>query len=417
MMRYRMMIGRLYRKQGMMLDSFYVLRESLNNFKKYAEGLVYEIEKGQESESKGHFKLPEMYGGSLVNAQAPPSKQGKAPPAKPPPSKGKGVVEEKKDEGPSASDEEKRLKELKEAEDAKALVDAQVKRTHPHIGLWLKTKIEIISILLTQSRIEDVTDSISVAKLECMAIRDQLFNRQLDEIDFMVLVKGGQLSVAMQKASEINTHARKYFQNDVRYAEFLGNLSELLYNLGKAEEATEAIKEGRKIAWYRLRDQGIEIEAQNINNATDVLVQNDRKKFSEEALAGSQSVPATGQGKAAKAAPAKDAKKGGAAAAEEPVADDEDDVVPLDFSKPVSYDLVPADGPINSSCNSVNIYLESLPMAVRFDIRYSQFCVVMQQKYDLAVKLLKDTKRLIARTLYASPQLKFYCQFLLGLSN
>ena len=56
-------------------------------------------------------------------------------------------------------------------------------------------------------------------------------------------------------------------------------------------------------------------------------------------------------------------------------------------------------------------------MAVRFDIRYSQYCVIMQQKYELAVKLLKDTKRLIARTLYASPQLKFYCLFLLGLSN
>ena len=38
--------------------------------------------------------------------------------------------------------------------------------------LWLKTKVEIISILLSQNRIEDVTDSISVAKLECMAIRD-----------------------------------------------------------------------------------------------------------------------------------------------------------------------------------------------------------------------------------------------------
>lgn len=65
----------------------------------------------------------------------------------------------------------------------------------------------------------------------------------------------------------------------------------------------------------------------------------------------------------------------------------------------------------------MNIYLESLPMAVRFDIRYSQYCIVMQNKYDLAVKLLKDTVCLMQRTLYASPQLRFYCQFLLGLSN
>ena len=109
-----------------------------------------------------------------------------------------------------------------------------------------------------------------MTKLESQSIRDQLYIRQLEEIDFMVLVKGGKITEAMQKANTINTHARKFHQSDTSYAEFLGNLSELLYNLGKAEEACEAVKEGRKIAWYRLRDQGIEIDQQNINKATDV---------------------------------------------------------------------------------------------------------------------------------------------------
>ena len=59
--------------------------------------------------------------------------------------------------------------------------------------LWLKIKVEILSILLSQSRIEDVIDALSVTKLECMAIRDQLFTRKLDEIDFMALVKGGKV--------------------------------------------------------------------------------------------------------------------------------------------------------------------------------------------------------------------------------
>ena len=76
--------------------------------------------------------------------------------------------------------------------------------------LWLRTKTEIIQILLAQNRIEDVTDTISVTKLECMSIKDQLFIRKLEEVDFTVLVKGGKLSEAMQKASEINTHARTY---------------------------------------------------------------------------------------------------------------------------------------------------------------------------------------------------------------
>lgn len=71
----------------------------------------------------------------------------------------------------------------------------------------------------------------------------------------------------------------------------------------------------------------------------------------------------------------------------------------------------------NSTEVKVNIYLEGLSLAIRFDIRYSQYCVILQQKYELAVKLLTDTLKLIKRTLYISPQLKFYCHYLLGLAN
>lgn len=90
-----------------------------------------------------------------------------------------------------------------EAEKARIEVENQLRRKHPHMLLWLRTKIEIISILLSQNRIEDVTDSVSVTKLECMAIRDQLFIRKLEEIDFMVLVKGGLVDAAIQKSNEI----------------------------------------------------------------------------------------------------------------------------------------------------------------------------------------------------------------------
>ena len=54
--------------------------------------------------------------------------------------------------------------------------------------LWLKTKIEIISILFTQKRFEDCADTISVTKLEAMGIQDTYFLRRLNEIDFMILV-------------------------------------------------------------------------------------------------------------------------------------------------------------------------------------------------------------------------------------
>ena len=83
-------------------------------------------------------------------------------------------------------------------------------------------------------------------------------------------------------------HAQKYNQNDQSYAEFLGNFSELMYNIDKREEAVEVIKEGRMIVWYKLRDYGIEIEPQNINATTNVFTDLSRKALSEDALSAFQ---------------------------------------------------------------------------------------------------------------------------------
>jgi hypothetical protein len=51
-------------------------------------------------------------------------------------------------------------------------VEADPRRKHPHMLLWLKTKLEIITLLFNQKRIEDCEDSITVCKLECMNIKD-----------------------------------------------------------------------------------------------------------------------------------------------------------------------------------------------------------------------------------------------------
>jgi len=45
-----------------------------------------------------------------------------------------------------------------------------------------------------------------------------------------------------------------------------------MYDLDKREEAIDVVKEGRLIAWYKLRDQGIEIDQQNLNQFKDVFV-------------------------------------------------------------------------------------------------------------------------------------------------
>ena len=52
--------------------------------------------------------------------------------------------------------------------------------------LWLKSKCQIISLLFSQRRFEDCSDTIAVTKLESMSIKDNFFIRQLDEVDFMM---------------------------------------------------------------------------------------------------------------------------------------------------------------------------------------------------------------------------------------
>ena len=81
MLRSRNMIGRLFRKQGLLLNSYYALKQALVNFKSSAEGWSNDVETGMESKDKGSFELPEMFGGS--NAGAPAAKGGKAAPAAP----------------------------------------------------------------------------------------------------------------------------------------------------------------------------------------------------------------------------------------------------------------------------------------------------------------------------------------------
>lgn len=81
--------------------------------------------------------------------------------------------------------EEGRRKQAgKEAAKLKAVVETLEKRQHPHLGLWLSTKLCIIKILLAQKRYEDCTDAIAVTRLEAQSVKDQLFVRKLKEVEF-----------------------------------------------------------------------------------------------------------------------------------------------------------------------------------------------------------------------------------------
>lgn len=139
---------------------------------------------------------------------------------------------------------------------------------------------------------------------------------------------------------------------DASFCDFLGNLSELLYNQNKSVEACVVIEEARSLAWTRLREYGVVVSQQNINDHGDVKVWEERKKATEEELeAQLANVPAAAAGGKG-APPAKGAKapapaKGAPAAVEE--GDQTTETSSLDFSKPIDYKLALADSDANSS--------------------------------------------------------------------
>jgi hypothetical protein len=85
------------------------------------------------------------------------------------------------------------------------------------------------------------------------------------EIEFYMEVYRGEIDSALRSADKIRKHAAAYYQTDIPYSSFLGNLSEFMYNKDKRYDCVDAAKEGRTIVWLRLRDYGIDLEPQNIN--------------------------------------------------------------------------------------------------------------------------------------------------------
>lgn len=293
MLRSRNLLGYIFKKKGLLLESFYVLRQGLQNFKLFAEGCTKGIETGLEAKEKGSFALPELFGGQSANpaANLKGGQPGKAPakaPEKVPPAKGAPAGKGKDalpDEDALAKEEEERKKKLViERERLRVQTEMQAKRRHPHMLLWLKLKMELIRILMAQNRIEDVADCISIMKIESLTVKDTYFTRRVNQIEFMLLVQSGEIQKALNKGYEIINYSKKYGHDDKDMSEFLGLFGEFLYNVDKRDEAVELLRQGRMDFWIKARNNGVEIVPTDINLRGEVMVNADRKKVTEEAI-------------------------------------------------------------------------------------------------------------------------------------
>ena len=229
-------------------------------------------------------------------------------------------------------------------------------------------------MLFHQKRFEDCADAIAVTRLECQALNELCFARQLMEVEFMIEVYRGEIETALRTAEKIRKHAQTYNQTDMQYAAFLGNLSELMYNRDRRAACIDVAKEGRLIAWYKLRDLGLDLDPQDANANATVKVNKQRLKATEDVLAPYQAVaaqPGAKPGGAKPAAQAKPPPKGQPQVPDDLPVEDERAEAPLDFGQRLDYQLVLADVHANSAMQEPNVYLRYLDAAIRFDVRYA----------------------------------------------
>lgn len=186
-------------------------------------------------------------------------------------------------------------------------------------------------------------------------------------------------------------HAEKNFQTDEAFVLFLGNLSELLYDKSKSNEATQVVKQARDLAWAQLRARGLQVDSMNFNSKT-VLLWEDRKKVAEEdletalAAAGGSSGAPAGGGKPGSNKDAKKPAKG--APVEEEKVEDAPNPDLLDFSKTIDYKLAGAEYEANSGTQELNLYYAGLSSLIRLDLRYAQYLSLLEKSHHDAKLIL-----------------------------
>jgi len=121
-------------------------------------------------------------------------------------------------------------------------------------------------------------------KMESLAVKDTFFSRLVNQVEFLILVNTGEVKQALNKGYEIINFAKKYQHDDVELAEFKGIFGEFLYNIDKNEQAVDYIREGRVSYWLKCRSNGLELIPVDINQNSNVQLNADRKKVTEDVL-------------------------------------------------------------------------------------------------------------------------------------
>ncbi len=389
----RLLITKILQVQGLYTDAYNTLRTGVLNVRKYCFGLP-KVETAADCKSETAM-IPE---GVIAGVGAgTKDKKGQAAGKE---DKKKAGNDKKKQAAAAAAEqskeEEAKLATERREEEVKAEERNGVARERNHINafLWFRLRVELLNTMYLQAKYEDCEVLAKSLLEDAEKLKDVYYKRLVQQVQCYIQIRKGKYEEGERMFDEIMKHAKHFSQTDIRLAQFMGNMAELLFRAkGEPRAAIEVLKEARIIMWQLLKNYGLEIESVDINrnsNKLGVFINPDGHLKEESYFQeGEKVVPELASGP----------QEGS-----------------FDYSAELTHNLQYPDKTKNSTYLSPNVYLQFLEQLIKVDIRYARVAMA-DGNFETAVRVLSDTLALTKRTLNLHPVHTFSALLMSAVAN
>lgn len=357
--------------------------------------------KAQKQYPDEKFEIPE----GATSAAAPAKKGGKDD-KKADPKKDKGKNKDDNNE----LEETDRMFDLEDERTWEEInPDLNEKSELPSPYIWAMIKHEFIDLLFQQSRYEEVAAQIQIAKVECQQLQDTYFIRMYYQMLSYIKIHRGEIEGGINMFEGLKTYSEQYGHDDVKLAQYYSNMAEFFYET-KPERCIDIFKESRILFWINLQNRGLKVV--DVNDYIDIENGSVKKQKIPDPVEKESEEPVEEK---------KDPKqKNKADPKNDPPAEQDYSQIEkvINFEKEMNHEIFLVDC---SEAERVhmrnNIYLLELDNLIKVNIRYAQALSTLDTKYELALKILNDTVRIMDRCLYLNPYHQYMVHFLIGYCN
>ena len=235
--RYRLLLSKVFSCQGMLMNSSGVLLKSMEFFSKLAttktkllgfdngEDYVFDFKPSEVKDSKG---------------KAPQKKDVKPPPQK---DKGKQDKKEQNDKPPINPEEE--LNKL-------LVLTTQNMRIIPNAVYWFKLHYNHLQNCYKMGRYDDCLKIANKIEKNSSRVNDVYYYTRGKEIEVMTHIQNYDVENAKKAYSAILSKGKVFFINDYEICYFYANYAEYLYIEGNIDLAISHLKIARTIIWEKM---------------------------------------------------------------------------------------------------------------------------------------------------------------------